>query len=202
MKNLVRTGSVALLLACPGVLSAALTIEVRDARGAPLEGAVVTASPRSPMTLPKGRKEATIEQKNRQFAPFLTVIQANTQVQFPNRDDVRHHVYSFSPAKTFEIKLYVGTPAAPVVFDKPGEVILGCNIHDHMRAYVYVVDTPFHALTDADGRVVLDNLPAGEFELGVWHHAQGAASAKQRVRLRAGQNQRASFAVVMKPAAR
>lgn len=186
--------------ACHSLQAAIIAVQVVDQQGAAVQGAAVYALPRSAMKLPRGPKEATIEQKNRQFAPFMTVIQAGTAVQFPNRDEVRHHVYSFSAAKPFEIKLYVGTPAAPIVFDKPGEVVLGCNIHDHMLAYVYVVDTPFFALTDAAGKTTLENLPAGEFELAVWHHAQASAAAKQRLRLRADQSASASVRLTLKPA--
>jgi hypothetical protein len=78
-------------------------------------------------------------------------------------------VYSFSPAKKFEIKLYVGTPAAPVVFDKPGIAVLGCNIHDTMAAWVVVVETPHFGLTGADGRVSLAAVPAGSYRLRTWH---------------------------------
>jgi hypothetical protein len=81
---------------------------------------------------------------------------------------VRHHVYSFSPSKPFELKLYSGRPVAPVVFDQAGVVTLGCNIHDQMVAHVVVVPTPLHGRTDATGRFVLE-LPAGEHRLRAWH---------------------------------
>jgi len=174
----------ALCLGAAAGLAPAASIEFRvtDASGAPLQDVAVYATPRQPLP-PRPRREAIIEQVKRQFAPLVSVIQTGTAVDFPNRDDVRHHVYSFSPAKTFEIKLYVGTPAKPVVFDKPGEVVLGCNIHDHMRGFVFVVDTPFVAKTDATGRAVVDDLPAGEFDIGVWHYAQSAAAPLRRVRI-------------------
>ena len=92
-----------------------------------------------------------------------------TRVAFPNFDTVRHHVYSFSPVRKFEIKLYVGTPAAPVVFDQPGIAVLGCNIHDGMAAWVVVVDTPWYGQTGADGRLSLPQLPAGHYHLRAWH---------------------------------
>jgi hypothetical protein len=90
-------------------------------------------------------------------------------VHFPNRDTVRHHVYSFSPAKNFELKLYTGTPANPVLFDKPGVVVLGCNIHDNMAAWVLVVETPYFGKTNSAGDVVLPNVPAGNYRLRTWH---------------------------------
>ncbi len=85
---------------------------------------------------------AELGQRNKRFAPYVLPVQTGTAVSFPNFDTVRHHAYSFSPIRTFEIKPYVGTPVAPVVFDKPGTAVLGCNIHDRMAAYVHVVDTP------------------------------------------------------------
>jgi hypothetical protein len=94
---------------------------------------------------------------------------------------VRHHVYSFSPAKPFELKLYTGTAASPVVFDKPGIAVLGCNIHDNMTAWVVVVDTPYFGRSAAPGKVTLANVPAGSYSLRVWHPglAPGAAALEQ-----------------------
>lgn len=110
---------------------------------------------------------AELGQRNKAFTPGLLLIQTGTQVSFPNFDTVRHHVYSFSPAHPFEIKLYAGTPAAPVRFDKAGTATLGCNIHDRMLAYIHVVDTPHFGVTDATGKVTID-LPAGEHMVRVW----------------------------------
>ena len=96
---------------------------------------------------PPPSRRAVLDQKNRMFVPHVLPIQTGTAVTFPNSDNVRHQVYSFSPAKKFQLPLYAGTPAAPVVFDKPGVVTVGCNIHDQMSAYIVVVDTPYFALT-------------------------------------------------------
>jgi plastocyanin len=119
---------------------------------------------------------ADMAQKSRTFAPTLLVVQTGTSVSFPNFDTVRHHVYSFSPIKPFEIKLYAGTPAAPVVFDKPGTATLGCNIHDKMLSYIPVVDTPYFGITNATGQVTLD-LPPGDHRVRVWTPAMGEAGA-------------------------
>jgi hypothetical protein len=95
-------------------------------------------------------------------------VQVGTAVLFPNKDNIRHHVYSFSPAKKFELPLYAGVPAEPVIFDKPGFVTLGCNIHDWMIAYVAVLPTPYFQVTGKEGRVTLRDLPAGQYSVEVW----------------------------------
>ncbi|MDZ7784535.1 MAG: hypothetical protein U5K56_16885 [Halioglobus sp.] len=98
------------------------------------------------------------------------MIAPGAAVQFPNSDDTRHHVYSFSPGNTFELKLYRAGDAPPVVFENPGVVTLGCNIHDNMKAYIVVSDNPAIALSNADGIADLAWLPAGEaVTLEVWH---------------------------------
>jgi hypothetical protein len=111
-------------------------------------------------------------QRNKAFAPTLLVIQTGSLVNFPNFDTVRHHVYSFSAIKKFEIKLYSGTPTDPILFDKPGTATLGCNIHDRMLAYIHVVDTPYFGITDANGELMLD-LPKGEHRVRIWTPAMG-----------------------------
>lgn len=173
-----------MLLVCVAIEAQAAAIEVgvRLPAGAPVEDAAVVLEPLAGRP-PAPKQTARIEQVDREFTPYLSIVQKGTSVQFPNRDRIKHHVYSFSPAKTFEIKLYVGQPAKPVVFDKSGEVVLGCNIHDWMEAHVLVVDTPWFGKTDAAGRVRLDGMPAGRYRLRVWHPRQKGAAAEQRVTL-------------------
>jgi plastocyanin len=128
------------------------SVQVLDSAKRPLQDAAVYAVPLSGQITPKSNgRRAEIEQRGRKFMPLVSVVQAGTEVSFPNNDTVRHHVYSFSPAKNFELKLYAGVPANPVNFDKPGTVVLGCNIHDKMVAYIQIVDTPWLGKTDADG---------------------------------------------------
>lgn len=159
----------------PTLLLAAATqaneiqVSVRDAAGQPLADAVVYAEPARGGGAVKGRKEVLIEQIGKTFVPYVSVVQTGTFVNFPNRDSVRHHVYSFSPAKTFEIKLFTGVPANPVQFDKAGEVVIGCNIHDQMIAHILVVDTPHFAKSGKEGAVKLDGLAPGDYTLRVWH---------------------------------
>lgn len=165
-----KAAALCALLWLTGAASAAsLRVQVLDSAGKPLEGAVVSlvsdAARRAVRPLP----EQEIAQENKQFVPAVRVVTVGTLVRFPNRDSVRHHVYSFSPAKKFEIKLYAGTPAAPVRFDQPGVAVLGCNIHDQMVGWVVVLDTPYFAQTDAQGQALLEGMPAGAHQLRAWH---------------------------------
>ncbi len=144
------------------------TVQARNAAGQPLADAVVAVELRGRPAKAAAGTLAEVAQRERQFQPAILVVQTGTAVHFPNFDTVRHHVYSFSPIKPFDIKLYSGTPAEPVVFDKPGIAALGCNIHDQMSAYIVVVDTPLFARTDAAGLARFD-LPAGEHQIKAWH---------------------------------
>ncbi|EHR69683.1 hypothetical protein BurJ1DRAFT_0804 [Burkholderiales bacterium JOSHI_001] len=174
----------ALLL--PALAAAApLQVQVSDAQGRPLPGAVVFLQSPEAAAAAKPLSGAEIAQQGKQFLPQVSVVTVGTAVAFPNRDTVRHHVYSFSPTKRFEIKLYIGTPVAPVVFDQPGVAVLGCNIHDTMAAWVLVLDTPWYGQTDAQGRVLLDKPPAGSYRLRAWHPALpvGEAASDQALAL-------------------
>jgi plastocyanin len=165
-----RVALALLALLMPGLaFAAALQVQVADAQGRPLPGAVVFLQSPEAAAAVKPLAGVEIAQQARQFAPPVSVVTVGTAVAFPNRDTVRHHVYSFSPTKRFEIKLYIGTPVAPVVFDQPGVAVLGCNIHDTMAAWVLVLDTPWFGSTDAQGRLHLDKLPAGPYRLRAWH---------------------------------
>ncbi len=109
-----------------------------------------------------------MDQQNHQFVPHVLVVRTGTAVTFPNSDNVSHHVYSFSPTKPFELGLYKGNVYPPVVFDKPGIVVVGCNIHDSMLGYIRVVDTPHFAVTNEQGVAVLDAVPSGNYAVDVW----------------------------------
>ena len=148
--------------------AASLAISVQLADGKPLADAVVTVQP-------VGRKlpaptpiNAAMDQMNRMFVPEVLVVPVGSAVSFPNSDSVSHQIYSFSPAKRFQLPLYRGKPYAPVVFDHAGIVILGCNIHDWMIAYIDVTDAPFYGTTDAQGAWSAQ-LPAGRYQITVWH---------------------------------
>jgi plastocyanin len=114
-------------------------------------------------------QSATLDQIHKEFVPALLPIAVGTQVRFPNHDQIHHHVYSFSRTKSFELPLYKGEEAMPIVFDKPGLVKIGCNIHDWMSAIVFVAPTPYFATTDESGKFVLSNLPTGTYSVACWH---------------------------------
>ena len=178
-----------LALAAPPLAAAAsLSVEVRDARGAAVRDAVVWAIPAESRPLPPPRP-AVMDQRYRSFVPHVLAVQTGAAVRFPNSDNVRHQVYSFAPTKRFQLPLYFGTPAAPVVFDKPGVVPLGCNIHDRMSAFVVVVDTPYFGVA-REGRVELAELPEGAYLVHVWHEGERDATPPRPVALAAGEGAR------------
>ena len=149
--------------------AAGLTVTVTDKAGQASSGAAVLLEPASGRAAVKPLPQVEVSQSKRQFNPRVTIITVGTAVSFPNFDTVRHHVFSDSPTKKFDIKLYAGTPAKPVSFDKAGTVDLGCNIHDTMAAWIVVSDTPWYGVSGNDGTVTIDNVPAGNYKLRVWH---------------------------------
>jgi plastocyanin len=155
-----------------GFASAAdLNIALKDASGLPVKDAVVTFAPardtaRGPV---KFDWPMRMSQQDKQFDPFVLIVPVGADVSFPNKDPFRHHVYSFSPAKRFELKLYGKDETRSVKFDKVGVVALGCNIHDTMVSFIKVVDTPYAAKSDSGGRAIVHGAPAGPGVLSVWH---------------------------------
>lgn len=159
------------LLAVVSVVDAAgLAAHVTNADGKPAADAVVIAVPETgaPARIGKPAIEV-VDQIGKEFTPYVKVIRVGSSISFPNKDNVRHHVYSFSPAKTFELPLYKGTPAEPVQFDKPGIVRIGCNIHDWMIGYVYVAETPYVGKTGKRGVIELEGMSPGRYRVRVWH---------------------------------
>ncbi|MES2534589.1 MAG: methylamine utilization protein [Pseudomonadota bacterium] len=187
---------------CPAASAISVTAQILDAAGQPVTDAAVYAEPVSGQVLPKLTRAMQIEQVGRKFSPLVSVIQTDSEISFPNNDSVRHHVYSFSPAKVFELKLYSGVPAAPVRFDKPGTVVIGCNIHDHMVAYIHVVNTPYYGKTDSAGKIRIDGLAAGKYRLRAWHFGMpaGAPIPEQAITV-GGSDINASFTLNTRPGA-
>jgi len=157
-------GEVTVNVTSTGVVSAEDTLVVFD----PLDAAVPVAT----------HGATRIDQKDRRFVPKVSVLRTGTAVRFTNSDNVRHQVYSFSPSKIFTLKLYAGASETPIVFDKPGLVVLGCNIHDSMIAYIGIVDSPYFAKVPASGTVDM-NLPPGRYRMRVWHPNLAAAVPTQ-----------------------
>lgn len=150
--------------------AATLSLTVHDTENKPINDAIVMAIPTHAQATNKVKpKTIVIDQIDKEFVNHVTAIPIGTLVLFPNNDNIRHHVYSFSPSKQFELPLYTGTPAKPVLFDKPGVVKLGCNIHDWMVAYIYVVEAPYFSTSNKDGIAQIADLPAGEYNVRIWH---------------------------------
>ena len=203
VRTYLRMAAFAGLVLSSSLASAAtLAVNVTDVAGVPLADVAVYAEPVNAQASPKLLHTVEIEQKKRRFLPLVTVVQTGTEISFPNNDSVKHHVYSFSPAKIFDLPLYSGKTAAPQLFDKPGTVVLGCNIHDQMIAYVQVVDTPYFGKTDASGAAQLDGLPAGKYLLKAWYYRLPplAQVVDQPIGIGGGDN-RAVFKLDLKPTA-
>jgi plastocyanin len=149
-------------------LGATLAVTVLLPDGRPLAGAVVTVQPLAGPAHPVPPVQAVMDQINRAFEPDLLVIPVHSTVSFPNSDTVSHQIYSFSPAKRFQLPLYHGKPYPPVQFDQPGLVTLGCNIHDEMLAYVVVTDAPFFGRTAANGSWSAE-VQNGGYRVSIWH---------------------------------
>jgi plastocyanin len=175
----------------------AVMVVDRDGRG--VGEAVVTATPAAANAGPSPTlKSAVMDQRDLAFVPRVLVVGVGTSVEFPNDDSVSHQVYSFSAAKRFQLPLYKSEVHPPITFDRPGLVVLGCNIHDGMVGYIYVTDAPYFGKTEAVGSVQLKALPVGDYRIAVWSpfiadppaslirsiHIDGGAPAPIRVQLR------------------
>jgi plastocyanin len=197
--------ALAVLLIAAAAQATEFSVAVHDQRGRPLADAVVLAVPQDARTNQRspGPSEA-VDQVDKQFSPYVTPIYVGSMVRFPNHDNVRHQVYSFSPAKKFELPLYAGAEAPPVLFDKPGVVVMGCNIHDWMIGYVYVSETPFFAKTGPTGTATLHELPPGEYRVRIWHPSmeQTEASTVKNIVLRADAAANADWQIAVKPSVR
>jgi len=173
------------LLTNAAVQAAPVSIDLRGTDGAaPTDAVVMVEVPNVARPTPRG--PYAMEQKSIAFQPHVLVVPAGATVAFPNRDAVRHHVYSFSKAKTFDLKLYGREDQRSVTFDRGGVVALGCNIHDVMSGFVIVTDTPFWSKAAA-GHVTIADVPAGAATLRIWSpsiHAPGNVQV-QRVTIAA-----------------
>jgi plastocyanin len=162
---------VALLYGAPApAAEVTVTVKAKIADGAGPKDAIVVLDPLD-FKPPPSHDTAVVDQMDKQFVPQVTVVRTGTAVSFPNSDQIKHDVYSNYPPKRFELKLYAGVPAQPVVFDTPGLEALGCNVHDKMKAFVGIVDSPYFAKIrrlGVSGSVTI-NVPAGHYVVHVWH---------------------------------
>jgi len=158
------------MAAAASAQNAEITASVTDDEGRPVADAVVVAVPASGgLQVPARPRANVVDQVDKEFIPKVQAVLVGTSISFPNNDNVRHHVYSFSAAKRFELPLYAGVPAEPVLFDKPGVVVIGCNIHDWMIGYVYVSESPYFAKTGKNGKATLTDVPPRAYVVRVWH---------------------------------
>jgi plastocyanin len=169
----------ALLSKAAGAVAAPLIVAVQTADARPLTGAVLTIHATGAPEHSAPAAKAIVDQVHKAFVPDLVVIPIGSTVEFPNSDSVSHQIYSFSPAKRFQLPLYRGKPYPPVRFDQPGVVTLGCNIHDSMLAYVLVTDAPYFGRTDSAGSWSVD-LPRGTYRVTVWHPRVRAGTEPDR----------------------
>lgn len=170
MRHFVYATLLGLWLAAPAG-AGGLVLALTDAKGAPVSDAVVEvfAPAGSPLPVSRLAQDARIDQRIEQFFPLVSLIRSGGRVTFLNNDTTRHQVYSFSAIKKFQFELKQGQRSDAVVFDKPGVAAIGCNIHDSMITYVYVAESPFAALSMDDGRVSFAAIPAGAYEIRIWH---------------------------------
>jgi plastocyanin len=199
-----RRGSIATwitfasLLGCLPCSAGELSIVVLDRDGHGVDQVAVTATPATPAapaaTTP-APAPAVMDQRNRAFVPGVIVVAVGSSVQFPNNDTVSHQVYSFSPAKHFQLPLYKGEIHPPVVFDRAGLVVLGCNIHDSMVGYIYVTPAPYFGTTDASGALLLKGLPKGDYQVVIWspYVADAPATLARSVRIDGNASQAERF---------
>ena len=179
--RIVVTAAALLVALAAHAQTAEITAKVVDDQEQPVADAVVIVVPaEGGVRVPPRPRDAVVDQVNQEFTPKVTAIVVGTAVRFPNHDNIRHQVYSFSPAKRFELPLYAGVPADAVLFDKPGVVILGCNIHDWMIGYVYVSESPYFAKTRADGTALIADLPPRAYVVRLWHPQLDASEESTR----------------------
>jgi plastocyanin len=173
-QRLLPVAGLVMMLAAAGLLGSAwapaatLVVNVQGVDGHALPGAVVTVRPLDGQVHRAAPVHAVMDQVNRTFEPDLLIIPVGSTVEFPNSDSVSHQIYSFSPAKRFQLPLYRGKPYPPVHFDQAGVVTLGCNIHDQMLAYLLVTDAPWFGRTSSGGAWSVD-LPRGRYQVALWH---------------------------------
>jgi plastocyanin len=195
-----------LFLAAAPVSAGGLIVRIDDGHGKPAGDAVVTAHREGESGLDPhaaGERAAAtriIDQRDETFIPYVEIFRPGDQVVFRNSDRTRHHVYSFSPAKTFEFVIAPGASTPPVTLDQVGEISVGCNIHDQMITHLFVSDAQWIARSTADGNAVIEGLPAGTYVVQVWHPQLRPGNPEPRQTLVVGDTQvSAAFSLALLP---
>ena len=186
------------LLCIAKSLAADLQITIKDQNNEPVTNVVVklVAMNHKVKLVPD---EQIIDQIDKEYVPQVVVVIKGGNVSFPNKDNIKHHVYSFSQAKQFELPLYEGTPANPVSFEKEGVVVLGCNIHDWMRGYIYVSDSPYVLIGDEQGQVKFSNLPQDSYLVSIWHPQIKSSFETVKISLTQEQSIKEGYQIELKP---
>ncbi|MAK61204.1 MAG: methylamine utilization protein [Ponticaulis sp.] len=158
------------MIGLPALAEGPVTLLVQTQAGEAIPNAVVIAKDsEAEVSADSFDWDVLMEQSDKTFVPYVLIAPLGSEVSFPNRDRMRHHVYSFSKGNRFEIELYGRDETRSIAFDTPGVVAVGCNIHDEMIGYIRVVDTPYAGKTDGAGSMTFTDLPAGTNEFLVWH---------------------------------
>lgn len=192
------------LLTCAAFPSVAATLKLQagDQGGKPLADAVAVLIPETQDTTPRQTpRDHYIDQKDETFQPLVEIVPVGDQVIFRNSDRTRHHVYTFSPLGQFEFVLKPNESSAPVKLQKPGVIPVGCNIHDFMINYLFVTESRWAGKTDAQGSVVLNDVPPGNYTVKWWHPRQrpGAPPVTQTVTVNGDQASASAVLTVMAP---
>src|SRR3954469_883068 len=190
--------ALALAGASSPLAAAPLAVRVVDSSGHPVRDAVVTLYPSAGARPLHASGRYVISQQNLQCHPFLTIVPIGADVSFPNLDPTKHHVYSFSAAKRFELKLFAKDQSRTVHFDKAGVVALGCNIHDAMSAFIVVTDSAWTARTNANGVALFGDSPNAPGRVTVWHPYLRVRGGMVQQGIAASQRS-ASFSVQLRP---
>jgi plastocyanin len=169
-RKTIQTLCLLTLLASAPAYAGSVSIEITGTDGKPAANAVVELAPDAVQDVVSHLpNEAIIDQREEMFIPLVSLIKRGGRVIFTNHDTTMHQVYSFSPIKQFEFEIDQGQRSQPVVFDKSGVSSIGCNIHDQMITFVYVAESPWAAITDAQGHARIENIPDGGYHASVWH---------------------------------
>jgi plastocyanin len=189
-----------LLFPASPAVAGTLVVRVVDPAGHLVNDAVVTIDPVGRSSPPAALAGPyRIEQRNMQFKPFVSVVPVGATVSFPNFDATRHHVYSFSPAKRFELKLFARDQSRSVRFEKAGIIAIGCNIHDQMSAFLFVAASPWAQRTER-GSVTFRDAPSGQVKVSVWHpYLRAPSMTVSRIMPLGGGSRVESFAVKLRP---